>query len=224
MSRMSYYDQTRTEMLDYIPRDAVVVLEVGCGSGVFGQLLSEGSDREVWGVEKSAEAGIESKKVLKGVFLGTLEEYFASRQINKGRPGNKDAIFEQTFDCIIFNDVLEHMVDPWECLRMTRDILCDDGVVVASIPNIRYFRVLKSIIFKKDFKYTEKGVLDKSHLRFFTKKSIIRMIEECDYELVKIEGINKTRNMFMRIVNFILLRYIDDVLYPQYAIVAKYKC
>jgi 2-polyprenyl-3-methyl-5-hydroxy-6-metoxy-1,4-benzoquinol methylase len=163
----SYYRQARSEMFEFIPKGLSIALEVGCGSGFFGKELIE-QGMEVWGIEKSKEAGTEANNRLSGVFIGTLEEFFISKAKKDSTEHPDNSIFEKTFDCIIFNDVLEHMSDPWVCLDLSKSLLKNEGIIVASIPNIRFYRVIRDLLIGKDFRYVEKGVMDRSHLRFFT--------------------------------------------------------
>ena len=79
---------------------------------------------------------------------------------------------DNNFDVVIFNDVLEHFENPWAVLENVKTKLNASGVVVASIPNVAYITNLVELILKKDWRYKpEGGILDKTHLRFFTKKS-----------------------------------------------------
>src|ERR1051325_5489453 len=83
------------------------------------------------------------------------------------------ALPEGAFDCIFCNDVLEHLADPYSALRYCRRLLTPEGVLIASIPNIRYFPVLFQLLVKKNWQYEDHGVMDRTHLRFFTKNSIL---------------------------------------------------
>jgi hypothetical protein len=93
----------------------------------------------------------------------------------------------EPFDCIVFNDVLEHMIDPWSVLATTRSLLSARGVVVASIPNIRHVSVLLPLLVRGRWSYMEWGVLDRTHLRFFTRRSMISMFEGAGYRVTHIE-------------------------------------
>lgn len=112
----SYYRQARTVMLDFIPEGTKRVADVGCGEGCFGeQLKSKGI--EVWGVELNPEAAEIAKKRLDKVISGDI-------------CGILDHLPDHHFDCIVFNDVLEHLPDPFSLLRDIKSKLSAQGVVV----------------------------------------------------------------------------------------------
>lgn len=97
------------------------------------------------------------------------------------------------YDCMVFNDVLEHMVDPWAALRETRDRLTDRGCVVASIPNVRHLILLIPLVWKGQWHYDDTGILDRTHLRFFTKQSMRELFESTGYEVLQIEPLRVTK-------------------------------
>jgi len=82
------------------------------------------------------------------------------------------------FDHIIFADVLEHLLDPCKILNETLSLLKDDGSVLLSVPNIAHSAVIINLI-KNNFNYTNTGLLDKTHIRFFTYNSLLEMLETC---------------------------------------------
>lgn len=172
----TYYRYERREMLQFVPRSASSVLEVGCGAGAFLRILAAGRpDLRVKGIEPNPEASEAGRRdgldIVTGMFPAVLDD-------------------DNLFDCIVFNDVLEHMVDPWAALEAARRLLSENGVLVASLPNIRHFDVLREIIVDGDFRYREEGVLDATHLRFFTMTSARRMFEQMAYEVESVTGIN----------------------------------
>ncbi len=209
----SYFAHERHEMLKYIPQTARYLLDVGCSSGKFGDYVKKNRHCEVWGIEpdkKAAEkAGLVLDKVLNTVF---------DEGIN---------LLDQKFDCILFNDVLEHLVNPFEALTLCQKYLSEKGVVVASIPNIRFFDAMHHILVKKDFHYTGAGIFDKTHVRFFTKKSIERMFSEAGYTIQTIEGINSINvinpkgSKNFNILNTVSFGALADMEFQQFAVVAR---
>ena len=97
---------------------------------------------------------------------------------------------DERFDCVVLNDVLEHMVDPGSALVAARRFVAPGGYVVASIPNIRYFPVVHQLVFKDRWDYADWGVLDRTHLRFFTVSTMIEMFERAGYQVARTHGIN----------------------------------
>ncbi len=114
---------------------------------------------EVWGVELSQQAAAEAQSKLDKVFVGSIED-------------GTLLLPEGFFDCVVFNDVLEHLVNPWAVLTSIKMFMQPDAYVVASIPNVRYFDNIKQLLKHKQWKYEDEGILDKTHLRFFTIESI----------------------------------------------------
>jgi hypothetical protein len=114
------------------------------------------------------------------------------------------------------------MVDPWGMLRMIQTKLAPDGVIVASMPNLRHFPVMKALMVDADFRYVQEGILDRTHLRFFTRKGMRRLFEECGLSVVRMEGINWTSvPAYWGIINRLAGRVFDDTYYLQFAIQAK---
>lgn len=207
-NEQNYFGHKRPEMVALFPSQAKRALDVGCSNGIFGLELKKKYNAEVWGVDINNTAIAEAKKRLDQAHCFDLTK-------------NMNELKDNYFDVIYFNDVLEHLVDPYTLLRDIKSKLTDKGQVIASIPNIRYFRVLDDILFKKDFKYQNDGVLDRTHLRFFTKKSIIRMFEESGYKINEVTPINKTRSLRPLKYFFLSLGLFgSDVCYPQFAIKA----
>lgn len=207
---ISYYSHTRQELLKYIPDTIKVVLDVGCGGGNFGSMLKEIYQCEVWGIEPDVKAATIAKEKLDIVINSNFDENIAFKD-------------HQKFDCIFFNDVLEHLAQPEEALDLAKKLLKIDGCIIASIPNIRFYPSILSLIRYKDFKYLDAGVMDRTHLRFFTKKSMIRLFEDNKLEIKIIEGINEHRFFYFEILNFLLFKSQKDMRYPQYVVVSTLK-
>ena len=203
-----YFESNREAMLRYIPDGVRKTLEFGCGTGLFSALLKEKLSTESWGVEIDHDAA--QKAVQK---LDKVIEEDAMTSLAK--------IPDHYFDCAIFFDVLEHLVDPYTLLVSVKQKLTDDAVVIASIPNIRYYRALYALVVRGDWKYRDSGVLDKTHLRFFTKKSIARTFDQLGFDIVTLEGMHPTSSRTFRILNAFLLNCLSDVRYKHFAVVAK---
>ncbi|OFY41551.1 MAG: hypothetical protein A2X18_06930 [Bacteroidetes bacterium GWF2_40_14] len=205
-----YHIQTRPEMMKYIPDTAKRILDVGCGQGLFGYQLKQKLNAEIWGIEIDKEAGEIARTKMDKVLTGDLTDLVRS-------------IPDKYFDCIIFNDVLEHLADPFSALLLIKEKLSGDGIIVSSIPNVRYFYNLRDLLIKKQWKYEDAGILDKTHLRFFTQKSIIEMFISLGYEIITIEGINPIRLWKFNILDFLSFGYLTDTRFVQFACVVKPK-
>ena len=205
-----YFNVVRKEMLPFVPKEAKIILEIGCGDGNFGNLLLENGAKEVWGIEFEKEQGQIAEKVMTKVFVGDVAEQLLN-------------LPDQYFDAIVCNDVLEHLIDPYTVINKLRPKLKKNGVMISSIPNIRYFRNLFDYFFNKNWDYTDSGIMDKTHFRFFTYKSIRKMFESNGYEVVKMEGINPTKSIRPLIWNIFLLGSFWDIRFLQFATIAKVK-
>jgi len=205
-----YPNSARQEMLRFVPHTVRTVLDVGCHMGGFGKAIKQATGAEVWGVEPNPETAKVASQVLDQVFDGLFSEDLP--------------IPEQYFDAITFNDVLEHMPDPWAAIKTAAKKLKKDGVIVVSIPNLRHIENLMHIIKDKDFQYESAGIRDKTHLRFFTKKSAPRLFEGSGLEISMIQGINEDwwRPALLRRLAFrFFFKNLEDTRFIQFAIVAR---
>jgi len=211
MLNTGYYSSDRKDLYPFIPSGIKRSLEVGCATGVFSENLKKERDIEVWGIEMVTDVANVAKTKLDKVLTGTFENVCHK-------------LPDSYFDCVFFNDVLEHMPYPEECLKKIKDNISPGGCVIASVPNIRQIQVLIDLVWKKEWEYKESGIMDKTHLRFFTKKSIIRMFDRCGYRIDRIEGIHSvSRYCLTSILNMLAFNRMEDVKYTQFAIVASPK-
>jgi 2-polyprenyl-3-methyl-5-hydroxy-6-metoxy-1,4-benzoquinol methylase len=205
-----YLDNPRAEMLALIPLSVHRLLDVGCHTGQFGFSVKKKNNAEVWGVEPNPLTAKIASNYLDKVFDGNFSE-----EID---------LPENYFDAISFNDVLEHMPDPWAALRLATKKLKRGGRVFISLPNLRHIDNLLHILRDKDFNYEPEGIRDKTHLRFFTKKSAPRILLGTGLKLVEIKGINEqwwTKSLIRRVAFRFFPNYLEDTKYPQYALVAE---
>ncbi len=203
-----YFNHERPEMLAFLPKTCKTVLDVGCGEGTFAQQIKARHGAEVWGIELMSKPGEKAKKRLDKVFVGPCENFV-------------EDLPEDYFDVIYCNDVLEHLVDPYTFLAHLKSKLAPAGVVISSIPNIRYHDAFKKIILQKKFEYEGHGIFDKTHMRFFTKSSIAKMYTDLGYEIISHKGINRTRSLKPYLYNIPFLFTAMDMFYLQFATVAK---
>jgi len=201
-----YYDGTRDNIVGFLPSEYSKVLEVGCGNGSFRYSLN--SDCEYWGVEPQTIAHKSATEKLDKTLLGTYQE------VAKDLPDNY-------FDLIICNDVIEHMSDHDEFLDEIRIKMKDNAYIVGAIPNVRFFPNLFLLMIKKDWEYQDEGILDRTHLRFFTRKSLIRTLKQHGYSIEEFAGINNLSykpTSIKKITKFIVTRILGkDTLSQQFA-------
>lgn len=175
----AYYEMERLDMLEFCPEGTGTLLDIGCGEGWFGKAAQDRRGIEAWGIDFDRDSIDTASTLLHRAFCGDVHETLT--QLPDGY-----------FDAICFNDLLEHLVDPYSLIESVKTKLSTDGVVIASIPNLRYFRVLGSLLFGRDFRYQKKGVMDETHLRFFTVKSVQRMFQEAGYEIQLLQPITRS--------------------------------
>lgn len=196
-------------MLPFVPSNAKTILEVGCGEGFFMQGLKAQQEVEAWGIEPEAVVSEKASVNFKKIICSTVED--AIHQLP-----------DDYFDCIVFNDVLEHLLHPDRVLRSLHGKLRAGGCVVASVPNVRFMPNLYQLIVNKDWKYDPAGgILDETHFRFFTKKSMIRLFSDAGYDLNGISGINEIRSFKYRMLFLFTLGFFEDARYMQFACVAS---
>lgn len=205
------YTSDRKEILPYVPKIKGRVLDVGCSTGNFSMLLKNGRGCEVHGIEVNPKAAEIAAKKLDRVFCGDAVEVLSE-------------LPDGYYDLITMNDVLEHLVSPYDFLNGLHQKLSPTGFIFAIVPNIRYHKALAKILYQKEFEYEDEGIFDRTHLRFFTKKSINRMFKECNYEEIDYFGINGTSSLKPWLLNlFTFGGFGNDTRYLQYAFIGKSK-
>jgi 2-polyprenyl-3-methyl-5-hydroxy-6-metoxy-1,4-benzoquinol methylase len=153
-------------------RKNLTVLDVGCGFATTSQHIAARGNR-VTGIESSAEA----VEVARGRVSDVIHADLQQLEVVKNALGGK------RFDVIIFADVLEHLAWPIGVLRGYLDLLNDGGSVILSLPNVGLWSVRLNLLLGR-FQYEETGVLDRTHLRFFTRRSAHEMIRQAGLEVI----------------------------------------
>ena len=193
-------------MKTLLPQQYSRVLEIGCAEGKFRENLNQ--VHEYWGVEPVESSATTASTRLDKVLIGTYQEIH-------------NQIPNDYFDLVICNDVIEHMVDHDEFLQSIKKKIKKGGCLIASIPNVRYLPNLIKILVKKDWEYKDEGILDRTHLRFFTKKSLIRTITDNGYVIDQFMGLNPFRrcSIIKRcFYYFVILLFGQDVRFLQFGI------
>ena len=165
-----YYTREKAWLLPFVEEGPNVVMDLGCGSGRVGRrLLAEKRAVEMHGAEIFPGAAEEAAKIYKKVHVGDVEQIAWE--------------YKTCFDYVICGDLLEHLKDPYEMVRRIFSWLKPGGRILVCVPNIRNFRVLKSLVFRGEWKYVDSGILDQTHLRFFTRRSCARMLTEAGFQV-----------------------------------------
>src|SRR5690606_24255237 len=135
-------------------------LEVGCGNGnTLSYLKKSGQAKYVVGVEYQKECSTLHPENIDSFITGSAEDFHTEND---------------QFDLVMFLDVLEHLQDPFQVLKKYISFLSKGGQILVSVPNINNLRVLGKLILKDEFTYTDSGILDRTHIRFFTKTSFLQ--------------------------------------------------
>jgi SAM-dependent methyltransferase len=172
------YSGLRPDIVALVPPSARNILDVGCARGELGMMLKARSrDIHITGIEMSPVLALQAQARLDHVIVETVEN--ALRRLS-----------DESFDCIIFADVLEHLVNPYAVLASLKVKLHENGSIVASIPNVRHHRVLRWLVLHGRWEYGEGGLLDSGHLRFFTLSGIRRMFTWAGYE-TEVAAVNR---------------------------------
>ncbi|MFZ4506342.1 MAG: class I SAM-dependent methyltransferase [Fimbriimonas sp.] len=205
-----YYKGLRQEVRAFLPERFGTLLDVGCGAGSFGLNLKSDFGAEVWGIEIVDEMAKLAAERLDHALSGDCMELIPT-------------LPEGHFDVVTYTDVLEHLVRPDLALEATKRILKPEGVVVASLPNLRYWPAFKRLLLDADFPQEDSGIFDRTHLRFFTEKSMRQLFEENGWEVIKMGGVNAYVSIGMRVANVLAMRKLRDMKFLQYVIVARPK-
>ena len=164
-----YVNPVALQMIDGEPRR---VIDLGCAGGALGAAIkARHPGAEVIGVEASRAAAEKAAARLDRVICARLET------LDLAAEGFGPA----AFDTVIAADVLEHLVNPWKLLVSLKPFLSAGAQVIASIPNVRNLWLLSQAISEGRWEYTEHGLLDVTHLRFFTLEEMRRLFEETGY-------------------------------------------
>ena len=172
---LDYSFNARIDVLSMadLSREGVRVLEIGCACGAtLRELGSRNPTARLYGVElneRAAEIAAPFAQIL-------------SFDVERLNPAD----ISERFDCIIMGDVIEHLADPWKAMRNMWELLVPQGLVIASIPNVAHIRNVFNIL-RGFWSYQELGLLDRTHLRFFTKKEIIKLFEEAGFSIEDIK-------------------------------------
>lgn len=152
------------------------ILDIGCGYGVLGAYFKNVQNCYVAGIEINSLAFTEAKKKLDFVVNGNVENI-------------KLPFSEEFFDIVIMGDVLEHLVNPISVLNKVNPLLKENAKIHISVPNIRNWKVLKKLLFNDLWEYQEWGILDETHLRFFTKSSLQNLLKKNNFKINNIHWV-----------------------------------
>ena len=185
-----YYRHIRADIAEYIVRGSHHILDVGCGAGVLGAYLKQqGCASEVVGIEIDTIIAKEASTKLDCVLCANLNQTSVVDVLK--------AFDKASFDYIVCADVLEHLIDPREVLAELVAYLKPNGRLVTSIPNVRHWSVWLPLILRGQWEYCESGIMDSTHLRFFTRCSAATLLSGAGLNIVAYKTLmgGKWRNL-----------------------------
>ncbi len=211
-----YYRNSRPDIQQIVDPNSRTILDVGCGAGSMATALKNKLNAEVWGIEYNEEAASVAAGNLDNVIPGGVEEAL-------------DNLPDKYFDTIIFADVLEHLVDPNSVLGSIKEKLSTGGEIIASIPNVRHWSVVKQLL-EGNWEYEKFGIMDSTHLRFFTRQSIFKMFDRAGlkitnivYVVAEMQGLTTGLVSAMRDASINVESLEDESKHFQYIVKAKLK-
>lgn len=205
---VNYYDNIRYDIIELIKSPVGRVLDIGCGSGAtLMHLKKQKLAQYVVGVDINAhQLEIASQRGVDEVYLSDLSV-------------PDWPLAGALFDRILLLDVIEHMVDPWAVVAKLTHNLAPKGQIIASIPNVQNIRVLVPLLFGR-WDYKDFGILDRTHLRFFTKRTAIQVFVSANLNVISVLH-NVERNWFPRFLNRVTFRIFERFVTVQYVLVCQ---
>jgi SAM-dependent methyltransferase len=156
----SYPDQPNADLLERIPLDAAIVLDVGCGAGSLGAAYRRLNPRaRLLGIENDPAAAELAARRMDEVAVVDVEQDPLPFE------------FDRPIDCIVYGDVLEHLRDPWSLLRRHVAALSDDGTILICVPNLEHWSFADRLL-RGTWDYEPSGLFDETHLRWFSLETM----------------------------------------------------
>lgn len=205
----TYFDRERSDLfhlLNGINRSFERVLDVGCGAGVNAKFFRQLAGINLLvGVEIAHDAAEQARRFYDYVIEDTIES---------------EPLQGENFDLIFCGDVLEHLFDPWKTFKYLCESLVPGGYILVSIPNIRHISILKSLFLQGNFLYEDSGLLDRGHIRFFTRNSVSTLFLENQCEIIR-QSPPELNTWKRKIFHFFTLGKYDELLVYQHKVLGQ---
>ena len=202
----NYFSTVREEIEGLLPATAERILEVGCGAGAtLAWLKQRWPDAWVAGADVNAE-----QIALAAARIDHAERCDLDRTV--------PSIAPSSIDLLLCLDVLEHLRDPWAALRTLGALVRPGGCVIASVPNVRHASVLWPLLCRGRWHYGGSGILDRTHLRFFTRASAIELVRDAGFEVRAVRGLGTEPGKRGHVPNLMTLGLLRDFLTRQYLV------
>lgn len=205
---LEYYTGVRHDIASMIPEGVRSVAEIGCAAGGTGKLLREIGIETLIGIDVNPNLARFARQHYSQLIVGDAENL------------DPELLPTESLDCILYPDVLEHFRDPWTALRAHLRFLRPGGYVIASIPNVRYYKTVQNLVLRGAWDYEEAGILDRGHLRFFTLKSVRALFLENGLEILSLQS-NTRGSHILKLANKLVFNMLHDFLVKQFRILAQ---
>ena len=201
----NYFAHARKEIEPLLPKKCGRVLEIGCGSGAtLGWLRQDHQAVHTVGIEIAEAAANQARRFADDVFCLDFERF--------DLPGGA-----QKFDLVLCLDVLEHMVNPWAVVdRLATRYLETGGTLIVSLPNVRHYSVVLPLLLGGRWDYQDAGLLDRTHLRFFTKATANALLSHSQFGPVSCVATGFTGWSAKRMLNTLTLGVFQELVTYQY--------
>jgi 2-polyprenyl-3-methyl-5-hydroxy-6-metoxy-1,4-benzoquinol methylase len=201
-----YFSHARSDILSLIPDSASRIFEVGCGDGATLRMLQRLFKPSFVGGIDIAWQAVEALRPHANLALQGNIEYMEL----------PDEV--RDIDVILCLDVLEHLLDPWTVVKRLHERLSERGVIIACIPNIRYHRVSLPLLFHGKWELENAGILDRTHLRFFVKKTAIELMTSSGLHLHAVRPTGLGRGRKAHVLNAVTFGVFENILAYQYLV------
>ncbi len=173
----AYFEGARADYVAQLPVSATArILELGCADGGTGALaLAQGKCGTYVGIELHEPSAIKARARLTEVLIGNIE----TMQLDYA---------PASFDALIISEVLEHLIDPWGVVGRLAPLVRPGGLVFASSPNISHYEVIRALL-RGRWDLTDQGVMDRTHLRWFTPQSYAQMFDQAGFDVASVQAI-----------------------------------
>ena len=162
----SYYQGVNTLLLKYIPANLQHLLEFGCAEGRLGAAYKHENPGACWYGMDIHQPAVKAAQ--------TRIDYAACASANQ--PIVDELIWQHQYDCLVYGDVIEHLINPQDSIRLHLEMLKPGGYLITCLPNIEHWSTFHELLSGR-WEYQQEGLMDNTHLRFFTLASATRMFE-----------------------------------------------
>lgn len=171
-SQNKVYSNFKKTVLDHVPNlNGLQVLDLGCGTGETGAALKKNQTATIYGITLSKEEALLAKEKIDDCFVFNLEN------------GLPDFLKSKKFDVVLMSHVLEHICYPTRLFEDLKDVLSDNGRIIITLPNIMHYNS-RFKLFLGNFEYTETGIYDYTHFRWYTFRSAQRLFESNGFKII----------------------------------------